>query len=181
MGICEEVKPNIIDRMKWKVGGAKYKILRIITAMGLSLVRWASGDNNYVKHANREFEAMNWPGDCEMQQLMCNQVVDLLHVFYGCGHSGSSAPYAVSMFKKLAMFEPLGPLTGEDSEWGDSFCGDGTMQNNRCSHVFKRPDGTAYDINGKVFREKSGACYTSQDSRVDVIFPYTPTTEYVDV
>jgi len=47
--------------------------------------------------------------------------------------------------------------------------------------VFKDETGEAYDINGKVFREPSGSCYTSFESRVPVTFPYTPTTEYVDV
>jgi hypothetical protein len=81
----------------------------------------------------------------------------------------------------LLRYEPLGPLTGEPDEWVDhGYC----MQNNRCSHVFKqadRFDGQAYDIQGKVFREPSGACYTCSDSFVPITFPYTPTTVYVDV
>jgi hypothetical protein len=54
-------------------------------------------------------------------------------------------------------------------------------QNNRCCHVFKDNAGNAYDIDGKIFREPDGACYTSRDSRVPVTFPYTPVREYVDV
>ena len=54
-------------------------------------------------------------------------------------------------------------------------------QNNRASHVFKCSDGQAYDIEGKIFRDKAGHCYTNRDSRVDVTFPYTPKREYVDV
>ena len=38
-----------------------------------------------------------------------------------------------------------------------------------------------YDMDGRVFREPNGTCYTSRNSRVDITFPYTPTTEYVDV
>lgn len=56
-----------------------------------------------------------------------------------------------------------------------------THQNKRCSHVFKDKDGNAYDIDGKVFREPDGCCFTSKDSFVPVTFPYTPKTEYVDV
>ncbi len=141
---------------------------------------------NTKERATLEFKACGWIKEdgtwCdEWQQLLCEQVLELLEVFGEHGHSGSTAPYAVNIFKKLAMYEPLKPLTGEAWEWGEPFDKEGTRQNKRCSHVFLRPDGTAYDINGKVFREPNGCCYTSRDSRVDVIFPYTPKTEYVNV
>ncbi len=59
---------------------------------------------------------------------------------------------------------------------------DGMWQNKRCFRVFKdSKDGPVYDIEGKVFREPDGACFTNGDSRVAVVFPYTPTREYVDV
>ena len=62
--------------------------------------------------------------------------------------------------------------------------GDGVFQNNRCLRVFKdknRFNGQAYDIEGRIFREPDGGCYTSSDSCVPVTFPYTPKREYVDV
>ena len=77
--------------------------------------------------------------------------------------------------------EPVGPLTGTDSEWGEPFSQEGTVQNNRCSHVFKEADGTAYDADGIVFEDLDGFCYTSLKSRVPVIFPYTPNTKYVKI
>jgi hypothetical protein len=86
------------------------------------------------------------------------------------------------MFKKLAMFEPIVPLTGEDWEWHEP--SPGVFQNIRCSRVFKQADrfnGQAYDIEGRVFREPTGACYTGAESCVPVAFPYTPKTEYVNV
>ena len=43
------------------------------------------------------------------------------------GHSGSSAPYAVNLFKKLAMFKPIGPITGKDSEWAKTSTGDNSF------------------------------------------------------
>ena len=110
--------------------------------------------------------------------MVCDNILDILRVFSEQGHSGSSAPYVINLFTKLAMFKPISPLTGEDSEWDE--ISDGIYQNNRASTVFKDHD-RVYDINGKVFREKDGACFTSSESRVDVTFPYTPTTEYVDV
>lgn len=143
--------------------------------------------SNLHKHALAEFRAAGWTDadgkfEDEMQEDICKHVLELLKVFADEGHSGNTAPYTVNMFKKLAMFEPLVPLTGEDWEWNE--CGNGVFQNKRCSRVFKQADrfnGQAYDIEGRVFREPTGACYTGAESRVPVTFPYTPKTEYVDV
>lgn len=142
--------------------------------------------SNLVKHAQEEFRAAGWCDESgafndAMQQAICTHVLKLLEVFSEEGHSGTSAPYAVGLFKKLAMFEPIAPLTGEEWEWTEPYSDDGTQQNKRCSHVFRRADGTAYDMYGRIFREPNGATFTSIDSRVDVEFPYTPKREYVDV
>lgn len=136
--------------------------------------------SNLLQHLDREWAAMGWPttGTDEPQAWIYKQLRSLLAVLADGGHSGSSAPYVVALFKKLAMFEPLGPLTGEDSEW--VVVSDGLWQNIRASHVFKK-DGAAYDINGKVFEEPGGVRYTSGDSHVPVTFPYTPVTEVVHV
>ena len=72
------------------------------------------------------------------------------------GTYGSSAPYMVRMFRKVALFEPLSPLTGEAKEWRR--CGNDTLQNKRCSHVFQGVDGQAYNIRAVVFREPDGGC-----------------------
>jgi hypothetical protein len=151
--------------------------------------------NNYEKHARIEFRAAGWTDENgkfndEMQEAICKHVLELLNVFHGEGHSGSSAPYTIDLFKKLAMFEPVAPLTGEDWEWTDvsEYGGrnNGILyQNKRCGHVFKDDDG-AYDIDGIVFYdwytneagEKSKSYFTGKGSRVPVTFPYTPKREY---
>lgn len=137
-------------------------------------------------HALREFAAIGYkPMDQEEDgpnKWIQQNVLALLDMFSEQGHSGMSAPYCIEYFRKLAAFEPLAPLTGVDSEWNE--VGDGVRQNNRCSHVFKQADrfnGQAYDLQGRIFREPSGICYTSRDSMVPITFPYTPTREYVDV
>ena len=143
--------------------------------------------SNLHKHALAEFRAAGWTDadgkfEDEMQEDICKHVLELLKVFSDEGHSGSTAPYTVNLFKKLAMFEPIVPLTGEDWEWHEP--SPGVFQNIRCSRVFKQADrfnGQAYDIEGRVFREPTGACYTGAESRVPVTFPYTPMTEYVNV
>lgn len=151
--------------------------------------------SNYNSHAMAEFRAAGWIDENgkyndEMQQAICEHVLKLLEVFNDEGHSGSSAPYAINMFKSLASFEPLVPLTGEDWEWVRSDWGDKPVyQNARCSHVFKDADGRAYDINSKVFwewytdsetGEKYKSYFTNQDSRAYIEFPYTPKIEYVE-
>ena len=137
--------------------------------------------SNLVEHAKREFEVLGWPGDDEMQQMVCDNLIELLEAFAEQGHSGSSAPYVMRLFGKLADFAPISPLTGKDSEWNE--VGDNKYQNNRCSEVFKdSKDGEAHWISGKIFREPDGCTYTSGDSFVPVEFPWTkPEPEIVDV
>lgn len=142
-------------------------------------------DGNLVRHAKAELAFAGYKLDDQEEgpnKWMAAGLLDLMRVFSMQGHSGFSAPHCVAMFEKLASYKTLGPLTGADSEWFDH--GDGMFQNIRDSRVFKQPDrfdGQAYFLDGKVFREPSGACYTNRDSMVPVTFPYTPTTEYVDV
>lgn len=151
--------------------------------------------SNLTSHALMEFRAAGWCDqdgkfEDEMQEAICNHVLKLLEVFADEFHSGSSAPYAVNLFKTLAMFEPVVPLTGEDWEWNE--VSEGVFQNIRCSHVFKqadRFDGQAYDIDARVFYdwytnengEKYKSYFTSGDSFVPVTFPYTPVKEYIEV
>lgn len=138
--------------------------------------------------------------------MLGDAVVKMIEQFSEEGHSGMSANIAISLFQRLARFEPLTPLTGADDEWNDisddSFTAFAITepddeaqeiidtinsskvpkklwQNKRCGHVFKDENG-AYDSQGRVFREPNGACFTSKDSRVPVSFPYTPKVEYVD-
>ena len=152
--------------------------------------------NNYERHAMMEFRAAGWTDESgkfndEMQEMICKHVMKLLEVFADEGHSGSSAPYAINLFKQLASFEPVAPLTGEDWEWTDvsEYGGrdDGPLfQNKRCGHVFKDNDG-AYDSDGIIWYdwhtdeetgEKYKTHFTSRESRVPVTFPYTPKREY---
>ena len=153
--------------------------------------------NERIKdHAMTEFRAAGWVDEngeyCdEMQQAICECVLKLLEVFSDEGHSGSTAPYAIDLFKTLASFKPIVPLTGEDWEWNDvsGFGGDMRYQNKRCSHVFKDDDGRAYNSEGVVYWEyymdedgkkcRRHFTWTSKDSRVYIEFPYTPKTDFI--
>ena len=109
------------------------------------------------------------------------------------GHSGSTAPYTVDLFEKLALFKPLVPLTGEDWEWHEvsEYMGHKCWQNKRRSSIFKDENGECYDIDGKVFWEWAvsydddgkpngkahRSYYTGRESRVPVTFPYVKPKE----
>jgi hypothetical protein len=139
-----------------------------------------------IGHAKAEFHAAGWTDEAgnfydEMQGLVCSQVLEMLEIFSGHGHSGTTAPYAIKLFSRLANFQPIAPLTGEPCEWVKHDHGSHvTYQNKRASHVFKDgEDGAAHDINGKVFWEWYGtkddqrkSYYTCHESRMAVKFPY---------
>lgn len=141
--------------------------------------------SNYENHALMEFKAAGWVDESgkfidEMQEMICNHVLKLLEVFDGEGHSGSSAPYAIDLFSRLAKFKPVAPLTGEDWEWvKHDYGSDVIYQNKRCGSVFKDEDGQAYNSEGKVFWEWAvyegepfKSYYGCRESRVPVTFPY---------
>lgn len=140
--------------------------------------------SRYRSHAEQEFVAMGYDLNDKEEgpnKWIMENIFELLEVFDKQGHSGMSAPYCANLFKKLALFEPCAPLSGNDEEWSEY--SDGRFQNKRCSHVFKdkeRFGGQAYDSNGRVFRDPDGSCWTNYDSAVPIEFPYTPKTEYVD-
>lgn len=135
-----------------------------------------------VDHARHELQLAGlWDEDSDYGGMLADAVLEMVEAFSEEGHSGASASLAMSAFERVARFEPLTPLTGAEEEWGEPYDNEGTRQNKRCSHVFKGADGRAYDIDGRIFREPDGATFTSNESRVEVTFPYVPKSEYVDV
>ena len=158
--------------------------------------------SNYHTHALSEFRASGWLNEDgtyidEMQEAICKNVLKMLDIFTEEGHSGSSAAYTINLFKKVASFEPLGPLTGSDDEWvchsDERTNGVSVYQNKRMSSVFKqsdRFDGKPYWLDGKIFwewyRDEDGTVrktyYTGSDSFVTIEFPWVkPDPEYVFV
>lgn len=114
--------------------------------------------------------------DSDYNGMLGEAILRMIGLFAEEGHSGYSASAAIAIFNKLARFEPITPLTGEDGEWVHVH--ENIYQNNRCSRVF-RDNGIAYDIEGKVFVDPDGSTWVNGDSRVNITFPYRPTTEYV--
>ena len=105
-------------------------------------------------------------------------VIELLRVFGKQGHSGFSAQHTSTIFYNLVNGKILSPLTGEDNEWAD--VEEGVKQNKRHSAVFKEGNKSYY-LYGKIYRCKDGSCYTDKTSSIDITFPYTPVSEYIDV
>lgn len=135
--------------------------------------------SNLIEHARRELAAAGYrvePGRPVVEKMVVEDVLELLEVFANQGHSGSSAPMIAALFNKLALYEPLAPLTGKPDEWIE--VSEGLWQNCRCSHVFKDVK-SAWDIDGIIFEDSDGSRYTNRDSRVPVIFPYTPERQYL--
>ena len=141
--------------------------------------------SNMTEFAKKEMDIIGLKEGDDMDGLMRKHILHMVKEFADEGHSGFSAPYALSILQKVLAFKPLSPLTGEDSEWNDmSDYGreDNMYQNNRYSAVFKEgKDGEAYNIDGKVFwdwytdpatGERSKSHYTCKESRTPVIFPY---------
>ena len=104
-------------------------------------------------------EIQDWIEECvlEVLDLICEQ-----------GHSGFSHSYFISCLVPLLKGKPITPLTGKDWEWGSA----GPDQNKRCGSVFKRPDGSAYFIDGYAFSDNGGKTYyTSRESFKTITFP----------
>ena len=140
-----------------------------------NMLTWAEQELRYAGYD------INDPEDGRNRWL-AEGTLELLKVFADQGHSGMSAPFAVALFEKLAMWKPIAPLTGADDEWNN--VGEGTWQNRRNSAVFKKEDGQAYWMDGRVFWEWYSSpkhddgkpfksYYTSSGSRVNIDFPWT--------
>lgn len=137
--------------------------------------------------------ALLWDSDTNLVQYVRSEVgridrdvalncTNIARVFSLEGHSGGSASIVIPWIKKALSWEPIAPLTGEADEWENVSDMSGYLlwQNKRCSRVFKKADGTAFDVQGIVFRDPNGACYTNGESSTPVVFPYIPSTTYVD-
>lgn len=127
------------------------------------------------------------------------QILALCEAFGKSGQSGGSAPFVskaiVDTLKKLLNFDPICPLTGDESEWSLVSMGDNEpiYQNNRYPRVFKAAkDGRAYFIDAIVFDGDIAGRFNGQSVSVPGAgniasrqyiksFPFTPKTFYIDV
>ena len=151
-----------------------------------------------VEHAKYELErikAFSEEGDF-YGGMTGKAVMELIETFSKQGHSGTSASIVVKLFSRLAMFQAIGHLTGEDDEWTLLDYGDDIKyQNKRNSAVFKSADGIVTYNNAIIKRCPNGSCWSGPlyETREDAInninqihvkvkdFPFVPKTFYIDV
>jgi hypothetical protein len=157
-----------------------------------------------LTHAKNELRIAGlFDADSDYEGGIAEAVMALVEVFDQQGHSGGSAPYVADIFKRLASFEPLTPITGSDAEWGEpkkTEDGQTYFQNSRCSALFKDgKDGRPYYIHGIVKRDQNGGYWSGRawlseedyksGDREKMIgistyvksFPFMPKTFYIDV
>ncbi len=73
--------------------------------------------SNLLKHAKSELEFAGYFNGDGINKAMAEDILQLIEVFSEQGHSGFSASHALSIFKLLADFKPISPLSGNDDEW----------------------------------------------------------------
>lgn len=98
-----------------------------------------------VEHAKRELSLIK-----EDQELIDN-LVAVVDEFAEFGHSGGSAPFAISYLERLLRFEPLSPLTSNPNEWLDRSEMSGTpmWQSVRDSRAFSKDGGKTWTLLGE--------------------------------
>ena len=121
--------------------------------------------SNMMKWAENELRLAGYPGDEDgPNKWIYEGTLDLLKVFTEQGHSGMSAPYAISLFKRLANWEPISPLTGEMMNGGKLAMVSRTAALLMCSKMRTDPTGWAVSFfgNGAPIRKlASGSSRTS--------------------
>lgn len=148
-------------------------------------------EGGFISYALNEFKVCGWLKEDntfidEMQEKICLNILETIELITNQGHSEFSFSYFISCLTRLTNFKPLIPLSGDDNEW--IYIKDGLYQNKRCYSVFKEVDKDgnvirAYNVAGKIFEEPDGVRYRSNDSFVDIDFPYNvpDKPEYVKV
>lgn len=102
-------------------------------------------------------------------------MIDLLERFLNQWDSGGAVHAVAPVFVRLLSGLPLGPLTGDDSEWHDPM-GDGLMlQNKRCSSVFKDWRDAKGHLSSQAGEGKQWI-HDLDNPKWDGSFPYDPAT-----
>lgn len=117
-----------------------------------------------IEHAKTELAAINF-GEEDSRAM-----VEILERFFDQWDSGGAVSVAAPVLVRLLNGQPLGPLTGADSEWME--VGPDVFQNVRCGSVFKDKhhhageDWLIHDIDAPA-------------PLAAITFPYDPATRMV--
>lgn len=108
-----------------------------------------------IEQAKTELALVNF-GDDDSRVM-----VEILEKFFGQWDSGGAVHAVAPVLQRLIAGKPLAPLSGAEDEWVvHDYDDDCYAQNRRCGSVFKRRDGSAYDI--------------ADGPRKPITFPYWP-------
>lgn len=126
----------------------------------------------------------NQPAD-EMNEGASDDVMELIRVLEGQGHSGGSAKYVLKVFDRVARFLPATPLTGAPEEWASSsvILADGTSlcDNLRFPSVKRcaRDNGVEYRDYNVLVSDNGGYSWFSGGNKFykRITFPYMPSVE----
>jgi len=152
-------------------------------------------------HAERELEILLKTTPDAIIRHFIPEIIAICEAFGRSGQSGASAPYTASALsqaiKKLCLFEPIAPLTGEDDEWMDVSgvtMTSALLQNKREGGVFKdmnKEDSGAYYLDAIVWKTPNGHTWTGTAELPDGTeirsrqyiksFPFTPKTFVIHV
>lgn len=135
---------------------------------------------NMIEFAKSELERLENSCDKDdveainLQKQVTSDVLAIVDLFVAQKHSGFSANYILNIIERLLRYKPLTAIEDKPDDWIDcSQFGLDVKQHKRCGEVFKRPDGTFYWVNGKIFSDDNGkSWYTSRDSIVDITMPF---------
>lgn len=100
---------------------------------------------NLMEYAREEVERAGLlDSDSDYDGMLGRAVLELVEVFSKQGHSGTSAALTLDIFRHIAAYEPLTPLTFEDDQWIKY---DDIWQHRRKPTVFSDDRGaTWYDL-----------------------------------
>lgn len=137
-----------------------------------------SNTSGLVDYAKSEL-ALLGSDDDGMQDMINSQILDIVKMFAEQGHTGFTASYSLNILKRLLAYKPIKPLTGEVTEWTEplGYINE-DKQNIRCSSVFLKKDGTAWDVDAIRVSDDGGiSWFSSGRFRKQVTFPYYPPDE----
>ena len=102
---------------------------------------------NLERHAEFELKrAGMFDEDSDYGWMLGHSTMKLIKVFAEEGHSGMSASIQISLFKLLASFKTLTPITNNPDEWNNisDMSPNPTFQNRRDSACFSNDGGKTY-------------------------------------
>lgn len=183
------VKPRAFTSLKFKIRDKVHYVKHRMARMffDLSMRLYGEKDSAYIRFAKKQFELLGYKdvdddGETDgPNQWIQENVFDVLKLIGSQGHSGSSIPYMTQFVSNFMMFTSVVPCEDKEEQWVK--IDNDLYQHSLCGSLFKSKN-ISYTLDGYIFREPSGCCYTSGKSKKVVQLPFNPSTFksiYVDV